>query len=278
MKTFFIFLLSAFILSISCYGKNIDNSKGDTWKFDSLYVSKKVYIDNDATKDGMSINFNFIYPVSVSGNVDLKKVQNIFANIIFGKKDFQGTPQEAFDKILADYTSDAEEMAKDMEDEDSDFPRFSNFEYNRSSNIKTETELLLTIYAAGHSYTGGAHGSYGVFYYTIDKKSGDLIEEEQLFKPGYKEKVATLIQNVIEERNNSMEEGDEIGLLVDLNEVMPNGNFYFSNEGIVYVYNIYEIAPYAQGMTEITVPYSQISSLINSKYLPIIENLKQGQN
>jgi len=273
MKNLFTLLIATAFVAISCNSKDINNSQ-NSWKFDSLTVSKKVYINNDSTKDGMLIELNLVYPTSVSGNLNLKKTQNVFARIMLATSDFQGTPQEAFDKILTDYTSDAEELAKEMENEDSEFTRFSDFEYNKSCKLSMETEELITVASSDYSYTGGAHGLFGVGYYNIDKNTGDLIDEEQFFKSGYKEKLAALIQNAIEERNNSSDDENSIELLDDLKNVKPNRNFYFSNEGIVYVYNIYEIAPYSQGTVEVTVPYIQISSLINDKYLPIIENLK----
>jgi hypothetical protein len=109
-STFVLFLATAF-LALSCNSKNTEKSSGDTWKFDSLTVSKRVHINNDVTKDGMLIKFNFVYPTSVSGNLNLKEVQNIFACIILGKYDFQGTPQEAFNQALAESTTDAEGLA-----------------------------------------------------------------------------------------------------------------------------------------------------------------------
>ncbi|NDV94672.1 DUF3298 domain-containing protein [Dysgonomonas sp. 521] len=275
MRNLFILLLATTFIAISSNGKSMGNTPDNAWKFDSLTVSKRVYVDNDETKDGMLIDLNFVYPVSVSGNLNLKEIQNIFACIIVGKPDFRGTPHEAMNKVQADYTADAEELAGIHATEDSDFPHFSNYEYNRSSKISMETESLVTASIYDYTYTGGAHGLYGVSYYNIDKKTGTLIKEEQLFVPGYKDKLAVLIQNEISRRNNLHDDEEEIGLLVDLQDVGPNDNFYFGNEGIVYVYNIYEITPYAQGIVEITIPYDQVTPLVNKPYLSVIRNLRQ---
>ncbi len=277
MKNTFILFLTTVLLATSCNSKNTENSSGDTWKFDSLTVDKRVHINNDVTKDGMLIRFNFVYPTSVSGNLSLKEVQNVFACIITGKYDFQGTPQEAFDLALAGSTTDAEELAKEMESEDVDFPRFSNFEFMRSSNISMDTKDVITVATSDYSYTGGAHGMHGTGYQNIDKRSGTLIKEGQFFKPDYTDKLAVLIQDEIERRNNIKPENEEeaIPLLEDVKDVKPNGNFYFTKDGVVYAYNIYEIAPYSQGIVEITIPYERITPLVNNQYLQIIENLKQ---
>ena len=41
-----------------------------------------------------------------------------------------------------------------------------------------------------------------------------------------------------------------------------NNNFVFTTEGIKFLYNQYEIKPYAAGKTELLVPYAKIKSLI----------------
>ena len=44
-------------------------------------------------------------------------------------------------------------------------------------------------------------------------------------------------------------------------------------EGILFVYNIYEIAPYALGITSVLVPYDTLKPLLNTDYLIIKEQL-----
>ncbi|MDH6308994.1 hypothetical protein M2451_001548 [Dysgonomonas sp. PFB1-18] len=277
MKSTFILFLATVFLATSCNSKKTESSSGDTWKFDSLTVDKRVHINNDVTKDGMLIKFNFVYPTSVPESLNLKEVQNIFACIITGKNDFQGTPQEAFDQALTKSTADAEELAKDMGNEDLEYTHFSNFELMRSSEISMDAKDVITVAVSDYSYTGGAHGMHGTSYRNIDKRSGTLIKEDQLFKPGYADKLAILIQNEIERRNNaeSKNEVEAIPLLEDVKDVKPNGNFYFTKDGVTYAYNIYEISPYSQGIVEITIPHEQITPLVNDQYLQVIDNLKQ---
>ena len=37
----------------------------------------------------------------------------------------------------------------------------------------------------------------------------------------------------------------------------------YSDEGLIVLYNPYEIASYSQGIIEFTIPYSEISSFLN---------------
>ena len=45
-------------------------------------------------------------------------------------------------------------------------------------------------------------------------------------------------------------------------EIKPNGNFTVSEQGVTYIYNQYEIAPYSMGAIHVSVPWDEIRDLI----------------
>ena len=55
------------------------------------------------------------------------------------------------------------------------------------------------------------------------------------------------------------------------NRFRLNDNYGFTNDGVVFFYNSYEIAPYAAGPSEVFIPYSEISDWL--KFKPV-QNLK----
>lgn len=293
MKKFLILLLCLSCI-IACNNKAQDAGGKDTkssaltdenytdaegWKFDTLSIARKVHIDNDTAKDGMQINLSFIYPVSVPANLNLSEVQNTFSRVFLWEQDFTGTPDEAFQKEIDKYVKAAEEKAVFWKDwEAGQYIPFSGYEDTKVSQIESDTEYVVTISLNYYSYEGGAHGMHGLHYFNIDKRSGTLITEEELFKPGYENRVAALIQQDIEKVNSSPDEDSHIGLLVELSEIKPNRNFLLSPAGMTYVYNIYEIAPYVQGPVEAVVPYEELMTLVNEKYLPVIQSLNEISN
>ena len=44
-------------------------------------------------------------------------------------------------------------------------------------------------------------------------------------------------------------------------------NFALTKDGLKFVYNPYEIAPYAMGQQEIVIPYSELKSLLKPNAL-----------
>lgn len=282
-------LLYLLIATIVCYSCNISNNKKDNtessntssqlidnsgtstqiWKFDSLTLDKKYYVNNDTSKLGIAVDILLKYPVSAPPNVDLENVQKAFAKLLSKEDNLTLSPKETFHTVLKKNTSDALEYLKDANDGDVHIP---DFEYSMGNNIDSITNDIITTSVGYYTYLGGAHGSYYLKYYNIDIHNGDIINEKLLFKNNYKEKLTSLIQNAIAKLNSSPNEDDHLYLLVELTEVVPNDNFYFGKNGLVYVFNQYEIAPYAQGIPEVTLSYSEVRSIIKDQYQYIIKN------
>ena len=45
-------------------------------------------------------------------------------------------------------------------------------------------------------------------------------------------------------------------------DMFPSENFILDSDEITFIYNAYEIAPYAMGKTEISVSYSEVKDLL----------------
>lgn len=54
----------------------------------------------------------------------------------------------------------------------------------------------------------------------------------------------------------------------NISSIVADGLWYFSDDGITFICNEYAIAPHAVGIMEFTVPYEELSSYIDKKYLP----------
>lgn len=47
---------------------------------------------------------------------------------------------------------------------------------------------------------------------------------------------------------------------------MPNDNFSFSHQGLVFTYNQYEVAPYVMGIITITIPWDKLKGYIRPEF------------
>ena len=112
-----------------------------------------------------------------------------------------------------------------------------------------------------YSFRGGAHGIQTVSQLVFDKKTGELLAEAVLFAPGYEAPVAKLMQEAV---RAEMEADDpELLPLVEMEFVVPNGNFSVGESGIQWMFQPYEVGPYALGIITATVSWEDLKPYLN---------------
>lgn len=116
-------------------------------------------------------------------------------------------------------------------------------------------ELNHSIYGAG-----AAHGMYHKEYVNFDLIQKKRIAVEDLFEEGLEKKLIETLYDM-----NSMWLEDHS---MSKEELKLSDNFYYGAHGIVFVYPLYELASYAEGMSELTLPYHWTRNLIKPQYLP----------
>ena len=108
------------------------------------------------------------------------------------------------------------------------------------------------------SYRGGAHGITSEIAYNFDLKTGETVAESDFFSPGYEEPLSRLLTARLPE---SLETPADTSMMF-IREIGPNGNFSVSEDGVTYIYNHYEIAPYAMGIIRVTLPWDDVRELL----------------
>ncbi|GIM28537.1 ferritin [Clostridium polyendosporum] len=122
---------------------------------------------------------------------------------------------------------------------------------------------FLSLYIDYYQYTGGAHGITTRNTYNLDLNSGKNLILKELFNEGYDFK--TIINESIKKQiSQSPQEYFNGGK--DFKGIKDNQDYYVTDDGIVIVYQLYEIAPYVSGIREFKVPFSELKEgLINFK-------------
>lgn len=121
-----------------------------------------------------------------------------------------------------------------------------------TGDYKGWKNYLLTYY----SYKGGAHGIQTACPIVFSAKSGAPVSEEDLFVPGYKEPLAKLLGEALSK--DMHEDDDELIGLVEMDQVAPNGNFSVGTDGIQWIFQPYEVGPYALGILSATLSWKQL--------------------
>ena len=111
---------------------------------------------------------------------------------------------------------------------------------------------LLTYY----SFRGGAHGIQTMCQVVFDKGTGAVVTQEDLFAPGYEEPLAALLKDAV--MASLLEEDPELAGLLEPELIVPNGNIALGKDGVQWIFQPYEVGPYALGIVMATLPWEQL--------------------
>jgi hypothetical protein len=132
--------------------------------------------------------------------------------------------------------------------------------YNATVEVNITSDSLISLSAKNDYFTGGAHGGHGTYFINLDPSTGKLITLNDLLKPGYEENLRKAAEDEFRKSlamDASTPLSDE-GFEFKDDRFQLNANYGFTNKGIVFVFNVYEIAPYVLGAQEVLVPYEKI--------------------
>jgi hypothetical protein len=134
---------------------------------------------------------------------------------------------------------------------------------NNSNKILFKSDSILSYAVEYSDYEGGAHGSYRITYTNIDLNELVTLTEEDLFVPGY---FNPLTEKIVAQLMKDFDAEVADSLLMKgfftIEDIVPNNNFWLDGENINYSYNQYEIAPYAMGVIDVSVPYTELTDIL----------------
>jgi hypothetical protein len=138
------------------------------------------------------------------------------------------------------------------------------WEMERKVEVKFASEHLVTLNFSESGYTGGAHPFSGQRYFVLDVHSGKQLTLADLLAAGYETPLNTVGESAFRAARglSATASLEEAGFWFANNLFKVNTNFGVVGKGLIFNFNPYEVAPYAMGATEFTVPYGEITALI----------------
>ncbi|MDO4164626.1 MAG: DUF3298 domain-containing protein [Bacteroides sp.] len=272
-------LLAASGFFFSC--GNTANKNTGALEFDSLQVNETVHLFGDTAKPACNLIVNFTY---ATGSTDPKlkdSLNTYFMAATLGDSYQLQNPKEGIrhytEKYISDYRKDLEPMLlKDEEEQDEEASIESWYSYYRNveSRVQFYQKDLLVYRVNYEEYTGGAHGIYMTSYLNMNLRLLRPLHLEDLFVNEYEEALTDLLWNQLmaENRVSSRQELEDMGY-ASCGDLTPTENFYLSPAGITFYYNVYDIAPYAMGPTEISLPWEMVHYLLSddTNIMPSVE-------
>jgi len=144
---------------------------------------------------------------------------------------------------------------------------FGNNEYESRTAVEifalNPSTLTLRIDEGG--YGGGAHGWFASSFLNLERKSGRKLTLKDLLRGDFN---ATLTRRAEAAYRRARGLAPEQSLIDDgwfENRFVLAENFAVTSRGLYFLYNQYEIKPYASGQTTFLLPYEAIRDLIDPR-------------
>jgi hypothetical protein len=224
-------------------------------------------MDNDSTKPSCTVKIKYIFPVKYADAGILSKIQRELNYAISEDESYEAlSPDSAVEKYAEDYIKSYIDEAKvqfpDWAESDETEDYYS-FYKSIESKILYDKSKLLSYQVSTMDYKGGANSSTLYKNVVIDLRTGNVITEQDIFIPDYKEVLNTMLTNKIVEQNNvqKAEELLEFGYW-GIEDINSNNNFYLDDSGLIYIFNQGEYSAPSLGKIQVFFSFAELSAIL----------------
>ncbi len=218
-------------------------------------VSREIFSEDGQDSSELIIEYQYFSTVTESYQ---DTVNTWIRQILKGEEDpGQELSDEFFESVLIQFIADYENYTSEYQS--------MPWSLEEQVHIDDSYNSFVQLFISGWTYQGGAHGDgfYSVFLF--DKKNGARLELDDLFNDVEELTSIGEFYFRIQQEIGEEESLEEVGYDFNGEGFYLNSNFSFTDTGIEFVYNSYEIAPYYMGPSEISIPYQEIDHLLTRK-------------
>ncbi len=196
--------------------------------------------DNNPLKD--SLDF-FITKYLYADTVPFKNPELLLETIA---SEFFDSYHEAFDGVK-------------INDGDESF----NWEEIVSMDICYNERNIVSLKVDKYAYTGGAHGIMISQYIVCDLNQNRHLMLKDIMQENYESSLNVLLNAKVRKLNGIKPEENlkESGFFDE--QIGTSENFYINKDGIGFYYNLYHIAPYSAGTTEIFLTFNELKEILD---------------
>ena len=261
MKRIFLCLITMALLLSAC-----GNSIGSDIDFKTTSIQREERLTGETNSPACKIDIAVHYVVSKDSAKALR-MNNAIEQKLF---DLKGMPmKQAVDSFANQYCHDYKtNMATLYRDDKADAEKHPWYEYRYA--LKTDTRNGrngVTVYLINlDMYEGGAHGIHQQLTMNFDNKSGKVITLNDIFVAGYEYPLNEKLLSALEKKADAkgIDALREKGYLYSMDIYAPL-NYTIDDDHITFIYNVYEIAPYAMGPTELEILYSDLKDIMKKE-------------
>jgi len=245
VKIKILFLVLALFGNLAC-------QRGGVFQIENVKFEKSLDCKPDHSN---CVELKLSYPILKGGSAaGREKLNAEIRNFAFRQMD---------DSVAKDAEAWASGFLADYKKDNNGAPAWSE---NREVKLVANTRQVVSVYLAADGYSGGAHGNSRVDYQSYDPKTGRRYGLGDWLKKGYEKPLQDLGEQAFRKARGlpAGDSLDDFGFTFE-DGFKLNDNYAATPQGLVFYFNPYEVASYADGPTELVIPYSGLKDWILPK-------------
>lgn len=246
--------------------------KYDDSPYKHIFKEEEAHLTEDASSPFCDFSVDYTY-LDEEGDSIATLINRTIQGEFLGNDYVSLTPEEAVDSFMnvyiRDYRKETGELyqvdrAKGTSDEE--IPAWYNQTYSLVTFIEEGHGGIINVSANVFVDTGGAHPHQWSQWLNFDFESGKLLTKDDIFLASAKADIERMLLDHLmlmqaeiypDESLKTLEDLQQKGFLQMTNMYIPD-NFLLHKEGVSFLFNRYDIAPYSAGEIVIEIPYEEI--------------------
>ncbi|TXD82187.1 DUF3298 and DUF4163 domain-containing protein [Subsaximicrobium wynnwilliamsii] len=219
----------------------------------------KVNFEEAQIKTTEAANINFNYPKATGTKTVAERINQSIENYVANQTNMANDTLRnvTIDEAVKQFNFEYKRFK-------SDFPEAAQqWEAFVDGEVTYKSPELICIYINSYLDTGGAHGNTVVRFLNFDAQTGELLEKEALIND--RAAFLKIVQQHFQSETKPQDQGETTEDFFFGKDFQLPESIGFNDEGVVILYNTYEIASYAQGITEFLIPYAEVNSLLKQR-------------
>ncbi len=258
------------VAMVSC-----ENVKSDGIVFRTVAVNDLYKLDTEVRDSSFGYEITtdmvFLQAEDTSRKEVCEKINKSIINEFVPQDDCE-TPEAAIRKYIDEkieaYKSDVadvykEEFLKNKGNDDG----YSYASFNHNTHLKGVASRgfdgIINYSMTEDSYSGGAHPVSYTTMMCFSVDNGERVYLEDVFSEGSEKKLVELLTNELMKvkKVDSVDGLKEKGYLA-FTEMFVSDNFSLGPDSVTFFYNQYDIAPYSEGTTSLSLSYKDMQGLL----------------
>lgn len=247
------------LLSCNPLNESTRNSKeADTLTYDvrELKLVSEHVVEQENTTDTTYFKAN--YPFFADTALDQYVQELIVLN---------DNPDNQFHTIQAQ----GESFITDFNQYFSDSEHVLPWLYEVNTGVIVNEKNYLSFKTNYSTYQGGAHGNHGILFANYDPVERRALTLHDFVKEEHHQELLAMAEQLFRDQEGLAEDQSLDDYFFEDNAFALNNNFTFTDTGLLFLYNVYEIKPYVDGTTELLIPYQDLSGIMTEKGLKITD-------